>query len=211
MKMIKTPGVVKRLYSDYIWKIDTQQKELFLTFDDGPTPEVTEWVLQQLEQYNAKATFFCIGKNVATNSDLFIKIKDKGHATGNHTFSHLKGWKVRNKRYVSNIKKGQKFIDSVLFRPPYGKIKRTQARAIKEDFKIIMWDVLTYDYDVKIDAAAISKKVINAAEPGSIVVFHDSLKAFNNLKIMLPAFLLHFSKLQYTFKAIELPLHDAVN
>ena len=221
MKIIpaKTPGFVKTIFPNFVWNINTTDKVLYLTFDDGPTPEITDWVLQTLKTYEAKATFFCIGKNIESHSDIFQNILKDGHSIGNHTYSHLKGWKTKTKSYLSNTERTESVIDlqfqnikdgdhneaqSVkLFRPPYGKFKTKQSRKLQQlGYKIILWDVLSYDWDKTVSENGCLNNVIDIAKEGSIVVFHDSLKAAKNLKYALPKVLDHYSKLGYEFKAI---------
>lgn len=192
---IKTNNIIKQLFSNYVWSIPTLDPKVYLTFDDGPTPEITEWVLAQLKEYNAKATFFCIGNNIETHPAIFKKVIDAGHAIGNHTFNHVKGWNTSNKVYVDEAEKCEEQIQehatkdavSKLFRPPYGKIKIQQSRALrKRGYKIIMWDVLSVDFDPKVTPEKCLQNVINHIENGSIIVFHDSNKAFQNLEYALP-------------------------
>jgi peptidoglycan-N-acetylglucosamine deacetylase len=187
---IKTHSIIKRIFSNYVWDLPNNEKKVYLTFDDGPTPEITNWVLLELEKYNAKATFFCIGKNIVQNQEIYKKIIDFGHSIGNHTFNHENGWKTNSGNYNNSI---QNFIfdfkDNIskLFRPPYGKIKFSQARKLRRlGYKIIMWDVLSADFDVTISKEKCLDNVISNIESGSIVVFHDSEKAFKNLQYTLP-------------------------
>ena len=195
---VKSNFFIKKLFPNYIWKIPNQENKVFLTFDDGPTPEVTEWVLEQLKQYGAKATFFCIGNNIEKHPNIFQKVIKEGHTIGNHTFNHLNGWKTDNKIYIENVAMCQSQIRNQkseipnpksqnLFRPPYGKIKNRQAKAlIKSGYKIIMWDVLSRDFDRSISPEQCLKNVLQNVEMGSIIVFHDSIKAKQNLKYVLP-------------------------
>jgi peptidoglycan/xylan/chitin deacetylase (PgdA/CDA1 family) len=209
---VKTPWWLKKLYPRCVWDIPSGEKVLYLTFDDGPHPEVTPFVLDTLQQYNAKGTFFCIGKNVATNAAIYRNMLDAGHRAGNHTFHHLNGWKATDEHYLKNILEAGKYIDSNLFRPPYGRITRFQVRLLTEirnspvnsNFNIIMWDVLSGDFDTSLTGATCASYVIKNAQPGSIVVFHDSEKAFPRLKEALPKTLEHFSKQGYRFEAIRL-------
>ena len=206
--MFKSPFFLRWLYADLIWKIPTQEKKLYLTFDDGPVPEVTEFVLAELEKIKAKATFFCIGDNVRKHPDVFRKIVMDGHTIGNHTFNHLKGWNTSVKTYVENVKLCDNELAIAnwqlpihLFRPPYGRITRSQIKALK-DYKIIMWDVLTHDYSKNISPDRCLKGSIAATRSGSIIVFHDSLKAEKNMSYALPRFLNHFSDNGFTFEGI---------
>ncbi|HSN10250.1 MAG TPA: polysaccharide deacetylase family protein [Hanamia sp.] len=198
----KTPWLFKKFYQDRIWNIPTDEKVLYLTFDDGPHPEATTFVLQQLKQYNAKATFFCVGKNVIENFSIYERIIAEGHKVGNHTYSHLNGWKTDDKTYIEDIAKAAKIIDSGLFRPPYGKITKFQIKAIggeKLHLKTIMWDVLSGDFDLSVNGENCYLNVINNAKPGSIVVFHDSLKSFATLQETLPRVLKYYSEKGYNF------------
>lgn len=207
---VKTPWWLKRLYPRCVWDIPVKEKILYLTFDDGPHPVVTPFVLNTLKQYDARATFFCIGKNVAAHPDIYSNILEEGHRVGNHTFHHLNGWKVTDEMYLKSIFEAGKYIDSSLFRPPYGKITRFQVKLltgirnspVTSNFKIIMWDVLSGDFDVALLGSTCSRNVIKNAQPGSVIVFHDSEKAFPRLKEALPRTLEHFSKKGYRFEAI---------
>lgn len=188
------------------------QPSLYLTFDDGPVPGPTEFVLEELQKYRAKATFFCIGDNIRKYPEVFNKVVAQGHAVGNHTFHHLNGWKTSADKYRENIQLcDQEMIAAVdssyqakgtiLFRPPYGRITREQIRALKSH-QIIMWDVLSIDYDSSLSPEQCLKNTIKATRPGSIIVFHDSIKAERNMTFALPRFLEHFSALGFTFKAL---------
>ena len=192
---VKTNTIIKKLFSNYVWSISTNEPKVYLTFDDGPTPEITEWVLEQLKKYEAKATFFCIGNNIEKYPAIFEKVINEGHTIGNHTFNHVKGWETTNKTYLNEVHNCEEIIQkssienhqSKLFRPPYGKIKPSQSKALrKKGFKIIMWDVLSVDFDKNITPEKCLNNVIDNVENGSIIVFHDSVKAFQNLEIALP-------------------------
>ncbi|MDE3183716.1 MAG: polysaccharide deacetylase family protein [Bacteroidota bacterium] len=198
----KTPWFFKKFYQGRTWNIPTDEKILYLTFDDGPHPEATPFVLEQLKKFNAKATFFCVGKNVAENFSVYEQIIAEGHKVGNHTYSHLNGWKTDDKIYIEDIAKAAKIIDSDLFRPPYGKITKFQMKAIggeKLHLKTIMWDVLSGDFDQSVNGENCYLNVINNAKPGSIVVFHDSLKSFTTLKEALPRVLKYYTEKEYRF------------
>ena len=204
MKLIpaKTPGFVKSLFPNFIWNIDTNKQELYLTFDDGPTPEITPWVLEQLKTYNAKATFFCIGSNVAKHPEILKAILADGHSIGNHTYNHLKGWKRKTKDYLEDVELAQKAIDKIsssdrkLFRPPYGKFKTKQAKQLQKlGYNIVMWDVLSFDWDAKISEEQCFNNIFNSAKEGSIIVLHDSIKAERNLKAVLPKVLKYYSEM----------------
>jgi peptidoglycan/xylan/chitin deacetylase (PgdA/CDA1 family) len=214
---VKAPWFLKKLmHPSLIWNKPAQEKILYLTFDDGPHPNPTPFVLDQLKQYNAKATFFCIGKNVAAQTEVYHRILDEGHGVGNHTFNHLNGWKTNSKTYIQNIFEAAKYIDSALFRPPYGRITRFQASMltnIKDKvrnmndlnfrFKIIMWSILSGDFDPKISPQHCLENVILNAKSGNIIVFHDSPKAWDKMSFALPKVLEHFSKQGYSFKALS--------
>ena len=198
--------VVKKLYGRCIWDFSPIKKTIYLSFDDGPDPEVTTFVLAELKKYNAKATFFCIGKNVLENSDIYQMVINEGHSIGNHTHDHLNGWKTPGKVYIRNIDKASTYIDSDLFRPPYGKIKHSQIKLLKKlhpESKIIMWSVLSGDFDAGISPAKCLKNVIDNVESGAVVVFHDSKKAFNNLVYTLPLVLEYFSAKGFAFEKIN--------
>lgn len=204
---IKTPWLVQRLFSSYVWKMPESEKNIYLTFDDGPHPVVTPFVLNVLEQYNAKATFFCIGKNVAQYPDIYRKTIKEGHSTGNHTQNHLNGWKTRTEKYLEDVAEAATIIKSNLFRPPYGRLKTSQAKGIETainqgKIKIIFWDVLSADFDAAVSPEQCLAHVINNARAGSIVVFHDSEKAFDKLKYALPQVLEILSEKGFSFRNI---------
>ena len=204
--MVKAPWIIRKFFSNLLWKMKGGENTLYLTFDDGPHPVATPFVLEQLHRYNAKATFFCIGKNVVENQDIYRQTIDAGHAIGNHTHNHLNGWKVKDKEYFDDILEAKKYIDSSLFRPPYGKITGFQSKYLNRppfNFEIVMWDVLSKDYDIKLQPDACAFNVIRHATDGSIVVFHDSEKAFPRMKKALTATLQCFSEKGWTFKGIE--------
>lgn len=209
--LAKTPKIIRKLFSNYTWSVSTNNKELYLTFDDGPTPEITSWVLSELNKYNAKATFFCVGDNIVKYPDLFKDIIQQEHKVANHTFNHLNGWKSDNKYYFINIEQAEEIIKnqggrqsgSKLFRPPYGKIRSSQEKVLRQKgYNIIMWDVLSGDFDQNLSKDNCLKNVINSAQKGSIIVFHDSIKSFKNLEYVLPKVLKYFIKKGYVFKAL---------
>lgn len=204
---VKTPWWLKRIYDSYVWNMPSKEKNIYLTFDDGPHPVATPFVLQQLRQYNALATFFCIGKNVISYPDIYRQIIVEGHVTGNHTYNHLNGWKTPNDRYMNDIALASREIDSNLFRPPYGRITSFQAKNLKpvmkgKDVKVIMWDVLSADFDTACTPQQCLSNVVLAAAPGSIIVFHDSEKAYPRLEYTLPRILKFYSEKGYQFKAL---------
>lgn len=216
---VKAPWLFKKIiYPSLIWEKPTEEKALYLTFDDGPHPTATPFVLDQLKQYNAKATFFCIGKNVVALPEVYQTILDEGHATGNHTFNHLNGWKTDDKTYFQNILEASKYINSNLFRPPYGRMTKFQARVLQRvnsewsmvnekfsattqssPFTIIMWTILSGDFDETISPQRCLQNVILNSKRGNIIVFHDSTKAWDRMSFALPKVLEHFSKEGYSF------------
>ncbi|HEX4877116.1 MAG TPA: polysaccharide deacetylase family protein [Chitinophagaceae bacterium] len=198
---IKTPGWLKKIFPHRIWHIDTDDKILYLTFDDGPHPSITAFVLDELKKYNAKATFFCIGKNVEANAEIYNQILQDGHRVGNHTHNHLNGWKTKDDLYLKDIALADRFIQSDLFRPPYGRLKSSQARKMT-NLKIVMWDVLSGDFDKNTSKDQCLQNVLKNAGPGSVIVFHDSEKASENLLFTLPKVLDFFSRAGYTFLPI---------
>jgi peptidoglycan/xylan/chitin deacetylase (PgdA/CDA1 family) len=205
MYLVKTPWLLKKLYPNLVWNTKPATRCIYLTFDDGPIPIVTPFVLNILKKHNAKATFFCIGDNVSKHNDIFEQVKTGGHAIGNHTFNHLKGWVTNSEDYLDNFLQTDKILDTPLFRPPYGRIKRAQIKLLnkaRSDVKIIMWDVLSGDFDTNLSPEACLKNVIKHTEAGSIVVFHDSLKAFDRLEYVLPRALEYWSKEGYSFNAL---------
>jgi peptidoglycan/xylan/chitin deacetylase (PgdA/CDA1 family) len=186
--------------------VNGDEKILYLSFDDGPHPEATPWVLEQLRRYDARATFFCIGKNVKEYPEIYKRVLMEGHRVGNHTHNHLNGWKTNDAVYLENIREAAQVIDSNLFRPPYGRIKKFQRMLLMggaNPWSVIMWDVLSADFDKSISGKRCARNVIRNAQPGSIVVFHDSAKAFDRIRVALPAVLEHFSGLGFRFQAIR--------
>lgn len=216
---VKTPKLIKGIFPNYTWDMPNDQKVIYLTFDDGPTPEITNWTLELLKSYNAKATFFCIGNNIESHPEIFQDTLKDGHAIGNHTFSHLKGWTTNTEVYVNEVLKTQEIIgfqqstndnqqsaiNKKLFRPPYGKIKSSQGKQLLNlGYKIIMWDVLAFDWKDSITKEQSAKNVISKTESGSIVVFHDSLKAAPRMQYALAKTLEHFSNEGFVFKSIPM-------
>ncbi len=202
MYLTKTPGIVKPLSSDLIWDIKTREKELFLSFDDGPEPEVTPEILEVLQSYKAKASFFCIGKNVENHPDIYQRIVDEGHSVGNHTFNHEKGWDTTLMTYLRSVAQCSQYVKSNLFRPPYGRIRRNQAAALRRKYHLIMWDVLSADFDAEVNPQKCLDNVVKNARSGSIIVFHDSLKCKENVLYALPRVLQIFGSEGYKFSAI---------
>ena len=184
--MLQVPEILKSVIKNVVWRINPAKKVIYLTFDDGPNSRVTPLVLDILDRFEVKATFFCVGENVSRFPEVFDEVKRRGHTVGNHTFNHLKGFEYSTDDYVRNVKKASEFIDSRLFRPPHGQIKPSQIKALKDDYLIIMWDFITYDYDKRIEPEKIIAEVKKRSRNGSIVVFHDSLKAEKNVLQVLP-------------------------
>ncbi|RZL45627.1 MAG: polysaccharide deacetylase family protein [Pedobacter sp.] len=220
MYLVKSPLLLKWYYSDLIWNKSRSEKIVYLTFDDGPIPNVTDFVLNTLKSFNVKATFFCIGDNIIKHPDVFERLKSEGHAFGNHTFNHLNGWKTDDETYLANSLKCQELTQTNLFRPPFGRIKKSQVRKLKAErlnlnassqttqisnlksqisLQIVMWDVLSGDFDTDLSPEKCLQNVIKNTENGSIIVFHDSLKAFDRLKYALPKAIQHLSDKGYQF------------
>ncbi len=205
--VVKTPKFIKKWFLKYTWNKTRVKKELYLTFDDGPTPSITNWVLNELNIYNAKATFFCIGKNVQQYPEITQKIIKNGHTIGNHTQNHLNGWKTKTDIYVADVHKANqqisKLTNRLLFRPPYGKIKNSQANMLLNlGYKIILWDVLSADFDTTISEKKCLQNVLKNMTNGSIVVFHDSVKATEKVQYVLPKILHYFTEKGFEFKAL---------
>jgi len=202
MYLVKTPLLLKLLYPKLVWDASAAERCIYLTFDDGPIPIVTPFVLNILKQYHAKATFFCIGDNVRKHPDVFEQVKNDGHAIGNHTFNHLKGWKTDDKTYLDNFLQADKLLDTKLFRPPYGRVKRSQANLLqnaKPGLEIIMWSVLSADFDVSVTPEQCLNNVIKNTRAGDIVLFHDSLKAQERMAYALPRAMEYWSRKGYSF------------
>lgn len=201
------PSWLPKLFKNYTWKINTTEPIIYLTFDDGPDPKPTRFVLDTLLQYHAKATFFCVGENIQKHRKIAQEIINQGHVLANHTMNHLKGWQTSHDDYVKNTNKCQETLEeystSSLFRPPYGRITKRQTKSLKEaGYEIIMWDLISYDYDDKININQALKQLIRNSKPGSIVVFHDSSKALKQLKIMLPKYMHALNNQGFSFKSI---------
>ena len=216
---VKTPVVAKKLFPNYVWNMPRTEKNIYLTFDDGPTPKITNWTLDILKQYKAKASFFCIGNNIEKHSEIFQNILNNGHAIGNHTHNHIKGWKTKAEDYLTNIDLCESVLKSQvvsseianqnslivnLFRPPYGQITPKQGKKLMAlGYKIIMWDILSFDWDKSVSPEQCLDNVLKKASNGSIIVFHDSLKASKNMQYALPKVLEHFTKKGYFFKSLN--------
>ncbi len=208
MQFIKTPFLIRMLFHTFLWKVKTNQKVVYLTFDDGPIPEVTNWVLQVLKTENIRATFFCIGDNIQKHPEVFKNIVADEHSIGNHTFNHLNGWKTPSEKYLENVKKCDEIIrkfgiKTTLFRPPYGKTTPKQATKLqKKGYQMVCWDILTYDFEPTLNPKTTYTKIQKAIENGSILVFHDSLKAQKNLKYILPKLITDLKKRGFSFGKI---------
>jgi len=200
MYLTKTPWWLRALYPSLVWHMPVEGKKIYLSFDDGPHPVATPFVLDQLAAYGAKASFFCIGKNVAAEPAIYQRILAEGHSVGNHTHEHVNGWKTGDKDYVANTMQAASYIQSNLFRPPYGRIKRSQIKQLQQQgMRIIMWDVLSADFDTNLTPQASLSYVLYHTRPGSIVLFHDSEKAWERMSVALPAVLKHFTEEGYIF------------
>lgn len=215
MYFVKAPFWLRSFYRSLVWKVPEKEKILYLTFDDGPHERATAFVLDQLQRYGAAATFFCIGKNVEAHPAIYQRILAEGHRVGNHTHNHLNGWAVAESDYLKNIDEAAQFIHSNLFRPPYGRIKKGAINKIKDLIeknarergifaaaKIVMWDVLSGDFDTSLSLSKCVSNVVNNASSGSIIVFHDSTKAFERLEFALPTVLKYYTDLGYQFKVL---------
>lgn len=222
LSIVKTPKAARRLLPSALWKVRTRDKKIYLTFDDGPIAEATPQVLDILQAYKAKASFFVLGKNVAANPEIYYRILSEGHKIGNHTFDHLNGWQVQNDVYYENVAQCASKLEAMgthtvaagpdhaeeiaeehpYFRPPYGKLTIAQYNKLKKLYKIVMWDVLSFDFDLRITQEQVLDNVIKNAVPGSIVVFHDSLKAMSKMLYALPLVLEHYTRLGYTFETL---------
>lgn len=186
MQFVRVPQLLKKLFPSFTWDYNTGKKVVYITFDDGPIPESTPWTLNLLKEKGVKATFFCVGDNVRKYPELYQQVLDEGHAVGNHTHNHLRGFTSQNKTYVNNVTLASKYINSKLFRPPYGMIKRSQAKELLKDFKIVMWDVLSEDYRQDISPETCFKAVLKHTRPGSIILFHNHVKSEKNMQYALP-------------------------
>ena len=211
MYLLKTPWLLKKMYPDCVWDIPVHDDVLYLTFDDGPHPEATPFVLDELKKFNAKATFFCIGKNVTQFPEIYKRILLEGHRIGNHSQNHVNGWNISDQEYISDVMQARKIIDSDIFRPPYGRITKFQSKVLASNrsdqkplFKIIMWNVLSADFDERINGEKCASNVIRNAKRGAIVVFHDSQKALPRLREALPKVLQHFAGRNFRFEGIKL-------
>lgn len=203
MYLVKTPVIISKLSNpSLVWNLPNKEKKIYISFDDGPTTELCMEILVHLSEYNAKATFFCVGENVKNNPQLLQRILDDGHQIGNHSYNHLNGWKTTAADYFKNISQANEYIDSHLFRPPYGRITYPQIKGLKLDYKIIMWSILSGDFDTKISPEQCLFNVSQAKE-GDIIVFHDNLKSKDKIRYVLPRFLEFFSRQGFQFCTID--------
>jgi len=217
MYLARTPYLLKKIYPKAVWRFSPSEKNIYLTFDDGPIDTITTWVLDELKKYNVKATFFCVGANIEKQPEIYKRIIEEGHQTGNHTYNHLNGWNTHTRTYLKNVLMCEDTLnknvsqntssltlkEKKLFRPPYGKVKNTQYSILNTQYSIIMWDVLSGDYDKKTTNEKCLSNVIDNVRNGSIVLFHDSIKAEANLKYALPQFIEWALKEGYSFKRVE--------
>ncbi len=203
MSLVQPANLIRKLLPGSIWRMPDSGKTVYLTFDDGPTPGVTEHVLSMLDEVGAKATFFCIGNCVEKHPQLFHKLLEEGHAIGNHTYSHCNGWKVSFSKYIDDVKQCSIVFHSQLFRPPYGKLSPRQFLHLRKSYTIVMWDVLSMDYDSRLSAKTCLENVLHHVRNGSVITFHDSLKAWPILKEILPQILKDLSSKGFTFSVIH--------
>ena len=195
----------RMLFPEALWRLNRRQKVVYLTFDDGPIPEVTPWVLDTLDHYGIKATFFCVGENVLRNPELFAQLRQRGHSVGNHTMSHVQSSMVTTRTYLRNVKEAEELIGSTLFRPPHGIMRWGTARLLKKHYNIVMYDLVTRDYNRKLTGEQVFNNVKRYARNGSIIVFHDSLKAEANMKYALPRSIEWLIEQGYGFSALSEP------
>jgi len=203
MRFVRVPQLLKKLFPVFTWDYNTGEKVVYITFDDGPIPESTPWTLALLKEKGIKASFFCVGDNVRKYPDLYQNILDDGHAVGNHTHNHLRGFTSDNQSYVDNVALAGKYIHSKLFRPPYGMIKRSQAKSLSKDFKIVLWDVLSEDYRQDITPESCFKAVLKNIRPGSIILFHNHIKSEANMRYALPRLIDELKAKGYRFGICE--------
>ena len=203
MYIVRPTYLLRKIYPKAIWRVPTTEKKIYLTFDDGPVPSITTWVLDVLKKENIKATFFCVGENVSKNTEIYQRILDEKHAVGNHTYNHLKGWNTHGNQYVRNVIKCAEVVDSKLFRPPYGRIKNSQIALITKQYSVIMWDVLSGDYDKNTSPEQCLKNVTDNVRNGSIIVFHDSYKAQKNMEYALPKFIQYAKEKGFSFEVLK--------
>lgn len=210
MYLVRTPRILQKICPGLTWRMPADTRTLYLTFDDGPIPEVTPWVLEQLRAYRAKATFFCVGENVERHPDILAQVLAEGHSIGNHTHKHLNGLKTGSHSYHQDVARCAQVLDTDLFRPPYGKLRPTQLKHLQQQYRIVMWDVLSGDFDSAITAERCYRNIVDHAREGSIVVLHDSLKAAPHLRVVLPRVLSFFAERGFAFEAIPYRTFDSL-
>lgn len=209
MYYFKTPGIIKWLYPSLVWNGPGDQRNVYLTFDDGPVPGVSDHILKILEEFKVKATFFCVGENIARNPELFRQIFLEGHMIGNHTYHHLNGWQVKDDEYIQDIRKCAGIIEEngynsgmKIFRPPYGRIRKSLIQMIRNEYRIIMWDVLSYDFS-GLPAEKLLSRCRKYTGPGSIIVFHDSHKTWKKTELIISQLIDHLIGLDYNFNTLD--------
>lgn len=203
MRFFHTPNIIQKFFPQLVWRVKTDEKILYLSFDDGPTIELSTWILDTLKIYHAKAMFFCVGENLIKHPEFKLLIEKEGHIIANHSYNHLNGWHTKTSDYIANVEKCEAITANKIFRPPYGLLRLKQMRELlRRRYKIILWDILPYDFDPNINPEIAYQKILNHTKPGSIIVLHDNIKAATNLKYLLPRILEHYTKLGYTFNTI---------
>lgn len=202
MYLVKTPNIIQHAYRSYSWRINSKEKSIYLSFDDGPNQDSTALILSILKEYNAKCCFFCLGSQIEKHPELFNQIIQDGHSIGNHGYNHISGWNNSTEDYCQNAFSGAEKSNSSMFRPPFGRIRPAQARILAKSFNLVMWDVMSGDFDLSISAEACFENIKRKSKPGSIVVLHDNIKSFQKMELLLPMILDYFSELDYAFKAI---------
>ncbi len=203
MYWVKTPSWIQSFFPQAVFRLEVSTPCIYLTFDDGPTPHVTDWVLSQLAPYDAKATFFCLGKQVEKYPDLFQAIQQQGHQIGNHSYHHFNGLKTATSTYLADVEKAKDLIDSNLFRPPYGQLKWSQYQALKQEYRMIFWEVMAGDFDEKVSKEKCLQRIYDNMNAGSILVLHDSLKCEEKVRFVLPRLLEYYTERGYRFLGIE--------
>jgi len=202
MYFVQSPFFLRWLYPNVTWNKSREKKIIYLTFDDGPIPEITPWILDTLAAYNAKATFFCVGENIIKHPHIFQRLLQEGHQVGNHTYNHLKGWDYSDEEYLENVRKCQELTKTSLFRPPYARAKKSQLKVLKDQFEIIYWDVLSGDFDLQLTPEKCYANIQRNTKNGSIIVMHDNIKAIPRVQYALPLLLAYFTQKGYLFETL---------